>query len=150
MLNNYYVQNIIVFVGLGWHMPLSQALRTQMQVDLCKFEASLVYRMSFRAARETQKTLSWKLNIYIYHEDMEMINMQCLPFTFDSLCNRGYLWTLIILFYLTTAENTKIHHHIHDAGPGRIPRGEHSINRVHPQPLFCLFLIDFSFFSSFS
>ena len=32
-------------------------LRRQGQVDLCKFKASLVYRVSFRTARATQRTL---------------------------------------------------------------------------------------------
>ena len=32
-------------------MPLIPALGRQTQVDLCEFEASLVYRVSFRTAR---------------------------------------------------------------------------------------------------
>ena len=32
-------------------MPLIPALRKQRQVDLCRFEASLVYRVSSRKAR---------------------------------------------------------------------------------------------------
>ena len=30
--------------GQWWHMPLLPALRRQRQADLCKFEASLVYK----------------------------------------------------------------------------------------------------------
>lgn len=36
-----------------WHMPLSPALEMQRQVDLCKFEASLVYRSSSNIARRS-------------------------------------------------------------------------------------------------
>ena len=36
-------------------MPLIPALRRQRQVDLCEFEASLVYRVSSRTARATQR-----------------------------------------------------------------------------------------------
>jgi hypothetical protein len=36
-------------------MPLIPALRRQGQADLCEFEASLVYRVSFRTARATQR-----------------------------------------------------------------------------------------------
>ena len=36
-------------------MPLVPTLRRQRQVDLCQFEASLVYRVSSRAARTTQR-----------------------------------------------------------------------------------------------
>ena len=35
------------------HMTLIPALRRQRQVDLCEFEASLVYRVSSRAVRAT-------------------------------------------------------------------------------------------------
>jgi hypothetical protein len=38
-----------------WHIPLIPALRRQKQMDLCKFEASLVYRVSSRTARATQR-----------------------------------------------------------------------------------------------
>jgi hypothetical protein len=38
-------------------MPLISVLRRQRQVDLCEFEASLVYRLSSRTARATQKNL---------------------------------------------------------------------------------------------
>ena len=33
--------------------------RTQKQVDLCEFEANLVYRMSFRIAKATQRDFTW-------------------------------------------------------------------------------------------
>ena len=36
-------------------MPLIPALGRQRQVDLCEFEASLVYRVSSRTARATQR-----------------------------------------------------------------------------------------------
>ena len=36
-----------------WHMPLT--LRRQRQVGLCEFKASLVYKMSSRMARATQR-----------------------------------------------------------------------------------------------
>ena len=36
-------------------MPLSPALEMQRQVDLCKFEVSLVYRASSKTARATQR-----------------------------------------------------------------------------------------------
>jgi hypothetical protein len=34
--------------------------RRQKQVDLCEFEASLVYRMSSRTARATERNPVWK------------------------------------------------------------------------------------------
>ena len=40
--------------------PLIPALRKQKQVDLCEFEASLVYRMSPRTVMATQRTLVLK------------------------------------------------------------------------------------------
>jgi hypothetical protein len=36
-------------------MPLIPALRRQRQVALCEFEASLVYRVSFRTAKAIQR-----------------------------------------------------------------------------------------------
>ena len=36
-------------------MPLSPALRRQGQADLCEFEANLVYRVSSRTAKATQR-----------------------------------------------------------------------------------------------
>ena len=42
-------------------MPLMPALGRQRQADLCEFEVSLVYRVSFRTAMAvTRKILSWK------------------------------------------------------------------------------------------
>jgi capsid protein len=38
-----------------WHIPLIPALGRESQVDLCEFEASLVYRVSSRTARATQR-----------------------------------------------------------------------------------------------
>jgi hypothetical protein len=35
----------------GWHMPLIQTLVRQRQVELCEFEASLVYRVSSRTTK---------------------------------------------------------------------------------------------------
>jgi hypothetical protein len=45
---------------MWWHMPLIPALWKQRQAYLSEFEASLVYIVSFRTARVTQKTLSQK------------------------------------------------------------------------------------------
>ena len=45
---------------LWWHTPLIPALRRQRQVGLYEFKASLVYRISSRIARATQRTLSQK------------------------------------------------------------------------------------------
>jgi hypothetical protein len=39
-------------------MPLIPALGKQREADLCEFEASLVYRVSARTARTTQKAMS--------------------------------------------------------------------------------------------
>ena len=36
-------------------MPLIPALRRQRQVDLCKFMASLVYRVSSRSSKDTER-----------------------------------------------------------------------------------------------
>jgi hypothetical protein len=38
-----------------WHMPLILALGRQRQEDLCEFEEILVYRLSSRTARATEK-----------------------------------------------------------------------------------------------
>ena len=38
-----------------WRMPLIPALGRQRQVNLCEFEASLVYRESFRTPRATER-----------------------------------------------------------------------------------------------
>jgi hypothetical protein len=38
-----------------WCTPLILALRRQRQADLFEFEASLVYRVSYRTARATQR-----------------------------------------------------------------------------------------------
>jgi hypothetical protein len=36
-----------------WHMALIPALLQQRQADLCEFEASLIYRVSFRTVKAT-------------------------------------------------------------------------------------------------
>jgi hypothetical protein len=36
-------------------MPLIPALRKQRQADLCEFQVSLVYRVSYRTVRATQR-----------------------------------------------------------------------------------------------
>jgi hypothetical protein len=41
-------------------MPLIPALGRQRQVDLCEFQAYLLYRVSSKIARATQKNLSQK------------------------------------------------------------------------------------------
>ena len=38
-----------------WHMPLIPALSRQRQEDLYEFEASLIYKVSSRIARATQR-----------------------------------------------------------------------------------------------
>ena len=40
--------------GQWWFKPLIPKLKRQRQVDLCEFEASLVYKSSSRTARATQ------------------------------------------------------------------------------------------------
>jgi hypothetical protein len=47
--------------GWAWYYTsLMAALRRQRQMDLCEFEASLVYRVSCSTARTTQRNLSQK------------------------------------------------------------------------------------------
>ena len=41
--------------GWWWHRPLISARRRQRQADLCELEVSLVYRVSSRTARATQR-----------------------------------------------------------------------------------------------
>ena len=38
-----------------WHTPLTPALERQRQADLCEFEGSLVYRVSSRTVRASQR-----------------------------------------------------------------------------------------------
>ena len=47
-------------VGWWWHTPLIPALGKQRQVDLCEFEASLVYRASSRTATAILKNFVLK------------------------------------------------------------------------------------------
>jgi hypothetical protein len=55
-----------IFNRWWWPMPLISALRRQRQVDLIEFEASLVYRVSSRTARATQRNpVSKKLKTLI-------------------------------------------------------------------------------------
>jgi hypothetical protein len=59
---NSYIQLLCFvkkIVSAGWegHMPLIPALRKQKKVDLCEFEASLVYIASSRTARAIQKNI---------------------------------------------------------------------------------------------
>ena len=50
------------FQGQAWWCTLLiPALRRQRQVDLCKFEASLIYKASFRTVRAIQRNLSQKI-----------------------------------------------------------------------------------------
>ena len=43
------------FLAGGWCTPLIPALRSQRQVDLSEFKASLVYRVNSRTAKATQR-----------------------------------------------------------------------------------------------
>jgi hypothetical protein len=45
-------------LGIEAHTPLIPALRRQAQTDLCEFEASLIYRMSFRMPELLSENLS--------------------------------------------------------------------------------------------
>ena len=45
-----------------WHAPLMPALRGMRQVDLFEFKTSMVYRMSSRVARATQRNPVFKSN----------------------------------------------------------------------------------------
>ena len=45
-----------------WHTPLLQGLGRQRQADLCEFEASLVYRVTSKTARDTQRSNISKQN----------------------------------------------------------------------------------------
>jgi hypothetical protein len=49
-------------LGSGGLTPLIPAPRKLRQVDLCEFKASLVYRVSSRIARATQRNLVLKTN----------------------------------------------------------------------------------------
>ena len=51
---NVKSKNVLVVVQ-WWHTPLIPALGRPRQADLCEFEASLVYRVSSRTARDTQR-----------------------------------------------------------------------------------------------
>jgi len=44
-----------ISAGHWWYMTLIPALRRQRQVELCEFEASLVYRVSSRTARAAHR-----------------------------------------------------------------------------------------------
>jgi hypothetical protein len=44
-----------LLAGQWWSMPLILALGKQRQADICEFETSLLYRVSFRMARATQR-----------------------------------------------------------------------------------------------
>jgi hypothetical protein len=43
----------------GWRLSLIPALGRQRQVDLCGLEGSLIYRMSSKTARTTQRNPVW-------------------------------------------------------------------------------------------
>jgi hypothetical protein len=48
----------IILAGQWWHVPLISALGRQRQGDLCKLEASLVYRVSLGQPGLHRETLS--------------------------------------------------------------------------------------------
>jgi hypothetical protein len=50
-------QNNKNLAGQWWSKPLIPAPGRQRQVDLCEFKASLVYRVSPRTGRATQRNL---------------------------------------------------------------------------------------------
>jgi len=50
----------IIFLRRGIHTPLILALWRLRQRDLCEFEASLDYRVSFRTARAIQRNPALK------------------------------------------------------------------------------------------
>ena len=56
-LSKQKAKSLQLSAGQWWCMPLIPALRRQKQrqMDLCEFEASLVYRVSSRKARATQR-----------------------------------------------------------------------------------------------
>jgi hypothetical protein len=45
---------------MWWYTLLTPALRRQRQADVCEFEASLVYIVSFRTSQWYEETLSQK------------------------------------------------------------------------------------------
>ena len=49
--------------GLWWHTPL---IRRQRQMELCEFKGSLVYRVSSRTAKATQRNLVLKNQLVNY------------------------------------------------------------------------------------
>ena len=52
---SYYCLKTITVAWQLWRTPLIPAFGRQRQVDLCEFEASLVYRVSSRTDRVTQR-----------------------------------------------------------------------------------------------
>jgi hypothetical protein len=50
----------IIQAGRWWCTPFIPALGRQRQADLCEFDASLVYKVSFRTARATQRNPVYK------------------------------------------------------------------------------------------
>ena len=62
--------------GPGWHTPLIPALLGQRQEELCEFKASLVYRVSSRTARLTQRNpikLSWSKTLAVKSKRLSSI-----------------------------------------------------------------------------
>jgi hypothetical protein len=83
-----------------WHMPLIPALGRQRQADLCEFEASLVYRVSSRTARDIQRNpVGWggggicrsKWQGFVIFPDL-----RCAKKTLDNLIN--WVWGLILSY----------------------------------------------------
>jgi hypothetical protein len=72
-------------------MPLNPALSRQRQADLCEFKASLVYRVSSRTVRTTQRNPVWKNKTRQIPDTKQMSQKTAMLF---------YLFTLLIRVYV--------------------------------------------------
>jgi hypothetical protein len=78
-------------------MPLIPALRRQRQVDLCEFEASLVYTASSRTARVTQRNSVLEKN-KTQKQTNENKCILALRFVHHDQCNFYFLEADLVLF----------------------------------------------------